>query len=857
MAFFVNHPVESLPTKLKELPWITVISKLAAPSSGKGESSPAETFLLWLNGLIRDLAHGLRMMRNARLVSIAVTLTLAVGIGINTGTFTLINGLLLRPRTDSDPATFARLYAQYWSRGSPRELGGKFSASAYRAIEQRSQSLAELTAWRTDGVMIGEDPTRNLALEVSCNFFSVYGLTAALTGRLFRASECAPGTEESVMVMSEELWRSRFAADAHILGKIILLNRQAFTVVGVTPPNFPGRVFGPGIWVPYTTQHRLTGNDDIFATDRAPSLWLEGRLRPQHSRDRLQAEVNAIVQQVSPPDPDWKVRALVTNGAMINDPAVRARAFWIVLLILTGAMLLLLVSCTSGSVLLLSRALARQREIAVRISLGAAHWRILRQLLSENLLIAVAAGGLGISLALKIPPVFRRLNPQMPYYPFSLDLHIFAWLAAITLASSIVAGLAPAMECLKQNVWVSLKGHEQTAEAGRARWTLRDLLVIAQVCFCMVLMVVSTMFSQAVLSIFATEPGFETRQVLAVPVELSPERYSASEADAFLARLGDRIATISQVDSVATTSMTPLGDNEELSGGIEFRLPTEVSAAAHTATVRTVSRNYFSALGIPFVRGEGFPSSDTDDSAVVISQAFAAAFWPRQDPVGQTIVSGEGKRLRVVSVVRDNRTSYTKESDGPSLYTLRSEPSSGDLLLIRFRGSETPVAESLKRIAHDLDPQMLLLPSTLRAQIDENGENVWRLGKILLFVAGVAVALALLGIYGMVGYSVTRRTREFGIRAALGATPRDVMRVVFASGSRPVFAGILAGIAAAFAFSSSVVKVLQPAPIPLSAMSPVPYGVVALSLILAALAAMIGHARRAARIEPLTALRDE
>jgi predicted permease len=812
--------------------------------------------LLWLSGLIRDLQYGFRMMRNARLVSVAVTLTLAVGIGINAGIFTLINGILLRPRTDSDPATFARLYAQYWERGNPRELGGRFSAAAYHAIQQRSQSLAELAAWSTDGVLIGEDPTRSLALEVSCNFFSVYGLAKPLLGRVFRKSECAPGTEERVVVISEELWRSRFAADTQILGKTILLNRQAFTVVGITPAHFSGQLRG-GIWVPYTTQHRLTGNEDIFAADLTPSLWLEGRLLPQHNRDQLQAEANVIVQQVSSPYPAWKVRALVTNGAMINDPAIRAKAFWIVLLILSGAMLLLLVSCTSGSVLLLSRALARQREIAVRISLGAARWRIIRQLLSENLLIAVAAGGLGISLAMEIPRVVRKLTPQMPYYPFSLDWRIFAWLAAITLASSIMAGLAPALECLKQDVWVALKGHEHTAEAGRAHWSVRDLLAVAQVCFCMVLMVVSSMFSQAVLSIFAAEPGFETRHVLAVPLEFS-DSYSPSDAQSFLTRLKDRVATINQVDDIATSNMTPLADDaEESTAGTEFRLPTQVSGEGHAATSRAVSRNYFGTLGIPFVRGEGFLASDSDDSAVVVSQAFAGVFWPGQDPIGQIVISADGKRLRVVSVVRDNRTSYTTEADGPSLYTLRSKPSGGDLLLIRFHGNIVPVAAGLNRIVRDLDPQMLALPSTLRAEIDDNAEHVWVLGKMLLFVAGVAVALALLGIYGMVGYSVTSRTREFGIRAAVGATPRDVMRVVFATGLRPVAAGIVVGIAAAFGFSYGVVKVLQHAPIPLSATSPVPYGIVAVSLSLAALAAMIGHARRAARIEPLTALREE
>ena len=812
----------------------------------------------WLDDLVRDLKYGFRMARNARLISIAVVLTLAVGIGINTGIFTLINGMLLRPRTDSDPATFARLYAQYWSRGNPREFGGQFSPAAYRAIQERSQSLEELAAWRTDAVLIGEDSTRSLALEVSCNFFSVYGLTQPLSGRLFRKNECAPGSEQRVVVLAEEAWHDRFASDPHILGKTIILNRQPFTVVGITPMDFSGRVRGPGIWVPYTMQHRLTGNDDIFVADLAPSLWLEGRLLPGHSRGQLAAEASVIVTEIPARDPDLKQRVLVTNGAMIEDPIVRTYSFWILLLILSGATLLLLVSCASGAVLLLSRALARQQEIAVRISLGASRRRIVRQLFSENLLLALAAGAMGIYLALQIPKVFRKLIPRMPHFPFTLDWHIFGYLAAITLAASMVAGLTPALECLKQDMWVGLKGHEPTLQVAKIRWNLRDLLVIVQVCFCVVLMVVSAMFSQAVLSLFAMEPGFETRHVLAVPLQLSPERYSSSDAEVFYRTLQEHIAAIGQVDHVATTSLTPLaGDSEGPTGGAEFRLRAQLSAEGRMATVRAVSQNYFSTLGIPFLRGEGFPNSQSDDSAVIVSQSFAAAFWPQEDPIGEAVLSSDGKRLRVLGVVRDNHTGYTNEADGPTLYALRIKPMRSDLLLVRFRGDVDPIVAAVKHIARDLDPQMLVLSSTLRAQMDENAEQGWLIGKMLLFVATVAASLALLGIYGVVGYSVTRRTREFGIRAALGATPQDLMRLVFASGLRPVVAGTIAGTACAFVFSLATVKALRNAPLPLSPGSPGPYAVVAASLIVAALIAMIGHARRAAGIQPLVALREE
>jgi predicted permease len=814
--------------------------------------------LLWLEDLVRDLKYGFRMVRNAKLVSVAVVLTLAIGIGINTGVFTLINGVLLRPRTDSDPATFARLYAQYWLRGKPLELGGQFSPSAYRTMQTESQALQDLAAWRTDGVLIEEDATRTLALEVSCNFFSVYGLTRPSLGRLFRPDECAQASGERVVVLAEEEWRNRFAADAHILGKVILLNRQPFTVIGVTPMDFAGRLRGPGIWVPYTMQHRLTGSDDIFRAERTPALWLEGRLRPGRTRGQLTAETNVIMAQVPASDPNLKQRVLVTNGALIEDPYVRANAFWILLLIITGAALLLLVSCATGAVLLLSRSVARRQEIAVRISLGAERLRVLRQLLSENLLLAAVAGALSIYLALQIPQVFKKLNPAMPHFPFTLDWHIFGYLAAITFAASIFAGIAPAAECLRQDVWTSLKGQELVVAAARVRWKLQDLLVISQVCFCVVLMVVSVMFSRAVLSIFSAEPGFETRHVLSVPLELGPERYGPAEAEMFYRTLEERLEGTPLVEAVASSSMSPLtGDLEEAGPSGDFRLPTQASGETHSATVRAVSQNYLNVLNIPLVHGEVFRNRPSDKNTVMISQSFAAAFWPGQDALGREVIASDGRRLRVLGVVRDTYTGYTRQPDGPCLYMLRSTPVRGDLILVRFRGDTLTIAAAVKRVARDLDPQMLALSTTLRAAMDENAKAGWELGKMLLFVAGVAVFLALLGIYGAVGYSVTRRTREFGIRAALGATPRELMRLVFASGMRPVIAGAVVGVVFAFLFSLAIVNALRRAPLPLSPESPLPYAVVCASLIFSALVAMIGHARRAAGIQPLVALRHD
>lgn len=812
--------------------------------------------MLWLDDLIRDLRYGIRLARNAKLVSIAVVLTLATGIGINSGIFTLINGLVLRPRTDYSPSTFARLYAQYWSRGNPRDAGGQFSVADYRAIQSDSQSLQELAAWRAEHLIVEQDSTSTLAIEVSCNFFSVYGLTQPKIGRLFRPDECAPKSGGLVVILSEEEWRDRFAADPNILGKKLLLNREPFTVVGIVPADFAGRLRGPGIWVPYTLQHRLSGNDDIFRADKTPALWLEGRLLPGKTRDQLAAEANVIVSRVPLADPNLKQRVLVTSGALIEDPGIREKSLWILLLIFTGALLLLLVSCASGAVLLLSRAVARQQEIAVRLSLGAARKRVVRQLLCENLLLAGAAGILGTLIALQVPRVFQKLVPQMPHYRFTLDWHIFSYVTVATLVTTIISGMMPAAECMRQDVWTSLKGHRPTLRAGRTRWNPADFLVVVQVSLCVVLMVISAMFSRAVLLILHTEPGFETLHVLTIPFRLSPDRYGTGQAEVFYRNLEEQLADLPMVDAVATSSITPLAsDVGQANSGPGFRSPGQTSEQSHNAMVRVVSEGYFHALDIPILHGEQFENTSSADE-VIVTQSFAAAFWA-QDPVGQIVISPEGKRLRVIGVARDTRTHYTDEPDGPCIYVLRRTPARGDLVLVRFRRDVAPVSAAVKRVVHDLDPEILALPSTLRADIDNTAEQLWTLGEMLLFVAFVAAVLAVVGIYGVVGYSVTRRTREYGIRAALGATPRELMRLVFASGLQPVLAGTAVGVLFAAMFSIALIASLREAHLPLSTSNPIPYAMVCATLITSALVAMLRHARRAAAIEPLTALREE
>lgn len=808
--------------------------------------------------LLRDLQYGLRMLRNAPLVSIAVAITLAIGIGLDAGAFAIINGLLLRPRVEQDTASFARLFGEYTLRNRPKEWFGQISLASYRAIASESRTLAQLAAWRTDGVLLNDEASRSLDLEVSCNFFSVYRLQSAKFGRLFRADDCADSADPHIAILSEELLQRSFGGDPGIVGKTILLNRVPFTVVGVTPLDFSGRLRGPGIWIPYTAQPLVATSGSIFRMEDAPSLWLEGRLRPNVTRAQLASELSTIAPRLRLPDRDLHLNIRVTSGAMIEDPNIRPVAFWLMLLVGAGLTLLLLVSCANVAVLLLSRAAARRREIAIRISLGASRHRLVRQLIVENLMLALAAGAAGLYLALQVPRIFQAMLPTMiPHYPFTLDWHIAAYLAGITLLASILAGLSPAIETLRQDVWMSLKG-VVTWRTGHVRWSMRDVLVILQVCFSIVLMVASALFIRAEFAILNADPGLETQQVLQIPVQLSPDRFGPAEAQQYYRDLQQRISAIPSVQSIASSSSSPLGpDPEQVATPAEFRLPSQAQNESRAATMRMVSANYFSALDIPILLGHAFSARAGDASGAVVSQSFASAFWPHQDPIGKSVIAPDGDVLRVIAVARNTRSEHEGEPDGPMLYRLRNQPARGDVLLVRFRGPAEPLQQAVKQIVRELDPQGFVLAATLRGMLQDEANAFWIIGKMLLAVALVAAGLALLGIYGVVGYSVTTRTRELGIRAALGASRHNIMKIVLVSGARPVMAGIIVGLALAVAFALAIGASLREAPVKIVTADPLPYAAVCACLLISSMAAMFSHARRAARIEPLVALREQ
>jgi predicted permease len=800
--------------------------------------------------ILQDVRYAARSMRRAPLLAIATVLTLALGIGLNVGIFTVLEGLLFRARVDKDPKTFVHLSPEYKETTDAKTQPWAISTRDFRAYSANPRTLSELAAWSNVGLTVGtSDGDSVLALLVTCNFFSVYGLEHPKMGRLFAPSECSTPGSAPVAVLGEEIWRDRLGSDPQIIGKIVRFNRVPFTVTGIAPAGFSGRLRGPGVWIPYTMEPMFFQGRDLF---REPARWLtvEGRLRPGYSKLDAQAELAVIAAQQDRLQPGRQTIMQLTNGSFAEEPSLRGELYWMGPLIMGAMTLMLLIACTNVTVLHLSRAVTRQREMGIRLSMGAGRGRLMQMLLTESLFLSVLAGGISAFFAYEAPAIFAKTlgSARTPVYQLSPDFSTLAYLGSIVLAAACMAGLSPAAESLRVDLATSMKSGGSGSGSGRAKRRQRSALVAAQVAMSFVLLSGAGLFIRAQRAIFDGDPGFETRHVILLPLQTGT---------ATINELVHRVRAIPGVEAVAFGS--PFSQSEIASDLDEIRLPGEAKGSGRRASVTAVSADYFDVLRIPLADGRTFSRAEEGGATrvVVVSQSLARVFWPGKEPVGQRLVLADGLPAEVVGVARDVQSERIGVVDGPHLYQVRDPRSTGDTLLIRFAGDARPIELAVRSAARELDPEMIVAPKTLRAIIDELADRFGALVRLVSALAGSAVLLATVGIYGVIAFTVSQRTKELGIRMALGATRSLIVKMVLVSGGRPVVMGLGGGLIVAVFAARVTARVLQHTPIALNPGDPVAYLAMGGLLALVAALAMFRPALRAAGADPVRALREE
>lgn len=802
------------------------------------------------SGLTADVRYGLRLLRKNYAFSATVICTLALGIGMNVSVFTLVNAVAFRPHVP-DPGSFVRVSPVH-SGGGLAPVGA-VTADEYLAYRDRNRSLRALAAWFRAQVTLENDRSSAVpALLVSCDFFRVYGAERPRLGRFFRADECAAPEQAPVAIIAEELWRERFGGDKQILGRTIALNDQRFTVIGVAPEPSAARVNGNAVWVPYSAAPLLDLGFDPF---RNPTswLWLEGRLAPGVSRSTAQAEFEVIARQLDDLHPGRKTTLFVSDGSMLSLQSIanvggagRFLGYWAIWFLVLALGMVLCITCANVMTLLLSRAVGRRREIAVRLALGAHRLRLLRMLMLEGLFMAVAAGGISLYVSYHVPAIlFEFISHSKPDFSLDPDWRIFSYVFGVAITAGGLSALSPALESLKVDLTASLKGYDSTW--GGTGSVLRTWLVTLQVALSLALLVTAGIFFQGYWRLYSANPGYDTRHVLAAPLRF-PAGFTRDDSRLMTSDALARIAALPGVISVARINDLPFLDPSPLSA----RFADRGLETARMLSFQLGAPGLLRTLGIRLLSGRDFRESDR--SSVIVSEKMAHQMSPGVDPVGRVLKTLSGASYEIIGVAADVNVAIT---DHPIVYMFGGWALRQTSLMVRFAGDVRRTQEAVRVAVRAVRGDILVMPRTLQSRIDEALKGVWRMVSLMLTLGAVAMTLSVAGIYGVISFTVTLRTRELGIRMALGATKRDILRAVLVAGSRPVLFGLFVGLWLALAVGSAIRHMFLNAPFQVDAASPEVYLGSAVVLVLAAAAAMLIPARRGARSDPLKALRYE
>jgi predicted permease len=810
----------------------------------------------------QDLRFGARVLRKNPGFTAAGVVTIALGVGINVGIFSILNGAALRllpiPRAEQ-LVSVSQIFHQRTIRNNHGETS-MFSYTEYLDYRHHNHVFSGLVAYEPflEGTLAGGKMQQLLGTATSCNYFDVLDEHPP-QGRGFVDSDCAASGENPVVVVSDQLWWGTFGGDPSLVGKRITLNRMAFTVIGVAPPGFTGTEPVPSaFWAPITMQKILDAGRDRLADDNMSWLALLGRVHPGVTMEQVRADLGVIAGRIDQLHPGRTTSLAIRTATFLGRPEEREFLVPVASVILTAFALVLLIACANVANLLLARASARHKEIALRLSVGASRGRLVRQLLTESLLLSLFGGALGSLLAFwSFASISQFVTAHLPHGLSTIalnvtpDFRVLAYALALTLITGVVFGLVPALQSSRVDLNTALK--EDGAKSGPGKKSgrcLRNTLVGAQIAVCMILLLAAGLLLRALHYAQTLNPGFEMKGVATGFLFLKAQGYDESRATVFVQRLRERIEGFPGVAEVAQAECAPL--SHDFSADY---MTVPGRAEKVLIEYNHVTPDYFSVVGIPIVRGRDFTPGETPDApGIIVTESTARRLWPGEDPLGKTLRQDTGREYSVIGVARDAQVSHLGQLDTPYLYfPAGPQDNVRTYLLVRFAGSFTPIAKGIRDAVQLLDADVPVDVVRLEDYLE-----IWRSpSRIVAALAGALGALALLlasiGVYGMVSYSVSRCVHEIGIRMALGADRIEVMKLVLEQAMRPVLIGGLAGVAGCAAVSHVLSSML----FGLSAHDPIAFISVPLLLLVVALIASYIPARRAMCVDPIVALRYE
>ena len=822
-----------------------------------------------MQSLVRDIHYSFRQLWKSPGFTIVATLALALGIGANSTIFSLANSVFLRPLPVAEPNRLVWLfndgdrpvsYPDYLDFGTQADMFSGLLAYSWVALNLGTAGEAE----RVTGVL------------VSANYFDLLGVKVE-RGRSFSAEEDQVPGGTPVAVISHALWQRRFANDPQVIGRTLILNGQKISIVGVAPAGFVGteEAFPRDIWVPVTMRDQLVGggvgansNRSLFTDRNARQFNVMARLKPGVSLQQAQARMDHIAAQLAAAHPETNAnRHVIVYAAGNGRPYFRAMLRPVTWILLAVVALILLIACANVANLLLARSSARRKEIAIRLALGASRGRLVRQLMTESVLLALLGGTAGLLLSFWITNLLMALKPSVPMpvnINVSTDWRVFVFTFLFSLLAGVIFGLVPALQASNPELVPVLKDETSAVGFRNSLVSLRSLLVIAQVAMSLVVLIGAGLVLRSLRNAQAINPGFDAPQVLALSLATGAQGYDENKSRFFYQQLVARVQALPGVQSASLAQSAPLS----IFYAPSFAAATIVEGSEPppgqnppAIGYNSVGLNFFQTLGTPLMRGRDFTAEmrEGTPAVAIINETMARLFFSNVDPIGKrlrvTRRGGLAVSCEIIGVVKDSKYLSLGEDPTPFIFFPYQQSYSPTMtLLVRANGDPKSLTATVRQQVQALDPNLPLFNVvTLSENIDISLFPA-RFGALLLGGFGLlALVLATVGIYGVMSYTVSKRTHEIGIRMALGAQASNVLRLVVGQGLLLALIGVGVGLAGAFALTRVVKSFLYG----LGATDLVTFAAISLLLFLVALAACFIPARRATKVDPLVALRYE